>query len=58
MLVNPLELDPKACHHSTGDFMSRIIFLGGGGLLGFFRHKLVGFVLSSLMQAVNLLTLN
>lgn len=33
--------------------------LGGGELpLGFFRHKLMGFALPSLMQAVNSLTLN
>lgn len=56
VLVSPLYLDPKACHLSTGNSMSRMIW--GVVPLGFFRHKLVGFALSSLMQAVNSLTLN
>lgn len=58
LLVSPLNLAPKACHHSTGDSVSRMIWGGGELPLGFFRHKLMGFALPSLMQAVNSLTLN
>lgn len=56
VLVSTPARAPDACHHACWEFDVKDDFLGL--LLGFSRRKLVELALSSLMRAVNSLTLN